>query len=61
MPQKLLETAKKLEIDGGHGDTWDVFDKDTKRFLTNAIYFAINNGEVIVNETKEDAENTPDG
>lgn len=61
MAQKLLEIAKKLEIDGGHGDKWDVFDKDTKRFLTNAIYFAINNGEVIVNETKEDAENTPDG
>jgi hypothetical protein len=61
MPQKLLKTAKKLEEDGGHGDKWAVFNDNVEEFIGTAINFAVKNGEVIINETKEDAANTPEG
>lgn len=61
MAQKLLKTAKRLTEDGGHGDKWNVFDKDIKGFLAKAVHFAVKNGEVIIDETKEGTANTPEG
>ena len=61
MSQKMLKTAKKLEEDGGHGDKWTVFDDNVEEFIGTAINFAVKNGEVIINETKEDAANIPEG
>ena len=61
MAQKLLKTATKLDIDGGHGDKWAVFDSDISSFIAKVIDFAVQNGDIVINETNIDATDIPDG
>ena len=49
---KLLETARILGIEesGGHGDKWDVFDKDINKFLARALPVALKDSNVLIDE-----------